>query len=305
LAVVPDPTVSLVVVNYNSGDLTGRLLDAVGGGADEVIVVDNDSPDGGAGLDEASARHPKADVLRLARNLGYGGGANAGAHRATGSVVVISNADIVISGPDLRALAAQVSNGVVLAAPRFLTPDGELEQSAHRREPRFLATIDSYCGPFGHVMRRWRPGWHPSWYSAQDHERDFDCLHVLGALMAIDRREYEAVGGFDESFFMYREETDLCRRLRQRGGRIRHVGTIVARHVGRASTPSRWPYQGNVMSLDSHYHYIRKHWGRIAGGAARALGTVSCAVWLIAGPAQKRPVARRALRWHVGLPVEP
>ena len=267
---VDAPTISLVVVNYNSGRLTARLLDAVGDGADEIVVVDNNSPDGGDGLDELAASHPEAKVIRLADNRGYGAGANEGARHATGSVLVVSNPDITISGADLRALAREVGdNGVVLAAPRFLGPDGTLERSAHRREPRFLATLDAYCGPFAFLMRRLIPGWNATWYPAAQHTEDFECLHVLGALMAIDMNAFSAVDGFDEAFFMYREETDLCRRLRLRGGRIRHVGRIVAEHVGRASTPSKWAYQGNTDSLESHYRYIAKHWGRVTGGAAR------------------------------------
>lgn len=300
------PTVSLVVVNYNSGALTGTLLDAVGDGADEVIIIDNASPDGGAGLDAVSREHPRAKVIRLTKNLGYGGGANRGARLATGSVIVVSNPDITITGAQLRELVGEVGrDGVVLAAPRFVGTDGTLEQSAHRREPRFLVTLDNYCGPFGHVMRRVRKNWHPTWYPPEQHSEDFNCLHVLGALLAIDADAYRAVDGFDEAFFMYREETDLCRRLRLRGGRIRHVGHIAAHHIGRASTPSKWPHQGNVAMLDSHYRYIRKHWGRLAAVAARLLGTASCAVWFVAGPSAKRPTAKRALRWHLGRRVEP
>ena len=303
---VAEPTISLVVVNYNSGVLAQRLLAAVGDGADEVIVVDNASPDGGAGLDELSEMFPAAKVIRLADNLGYGGGANEGARHATGAVLVIANPDLTITGRELRELASVVGHdGVVLAAPRFLTPAGELERSAHHREPRFLTTLDNFCGPFGHLMRRRDPDWHPTWYQSARHVERLDCLHVLGALMAIDSDAFRGVDGFDERFFMYREETDLCRRLRLGGGGIRHVGDLVAIHIGRASTPTKWEHQGNVQGLTSHYAYIAKHWGRLVAGLARALGAVSCMVWLIAGPARKRPLARRALRWHVGLPVEP
>jgi GT2 family glycosyltransferase len=302
--VVP-PTISLVVVNYNSGRLVVRLLDAIGDGADEIVVVDNNSPDGGDGLDEVATSHPRAKIIRLADNLGYGGGANEGARYTSGTVLVVSNADLTISGHDLRELASEVGrDSVVLAAPRFVAPDGTLERSAHRREPRFLATLHAYCGPFGHVMKRLRPDWNATQCPSAQHDQDFNCIHVLGALMAIDAAAFSAVGGFDEAFFMYREETDLCRRLRRRGGRIRHVGHLVAVHVGRGSTPSKWPPQGNTDSLQSNYRYIAKHWGRVAALAARVVGTLSCAVWLLAGPPEKRAVARRALRWHVGLPVD-
>jgi GT2 family glycosyltransferase len=302
---VSRPTVSLVVVNYNSADLASSLLTAVGDGADEVIVVDNASPNGPAGLDELAARHPEANIIRLDVNRGYGAGANQGAQRAKGQVLVVANADLTISGPDLRELADQVGHdGVVLAAPRFVGPDGTLERSAHRREPRLLSTLDSFCGPFAHLARRVSPDWNATWCPSDIHTQDFDCLHVLGALMAIDADAFAAVGGFDESFFLYREETDLCRRLRRRGGRVRHVGHVAAVHVGGGSTADPWPHQGKVANLTSHYEYIAKHWGRPMELAARGLGTASSAIWLAAGPSAKRPLARRALRWHLGRPVD-
>jgi GT2 family glycosyltransferase len=294
------PTVSLVVVNYNSGFLTLGLLDAAGEGADEVVIVDNASPDRGAGLDAVESAHPAAKIVRLSVNGGYGAGANEGARHATGTVIVVSNPDVTLSGQELRQLAGRVGdNGVVLAAPRFVDSAGSLVRSAHRREPRFLATLDAFCGPFAHVMRRINRDWHPTAYPSPRHGEVFDCEHVLGALMAVDAEAFRAIGGFDTDFFMYREETDLCRRLRQRGGRIRHAGDIEVAHVGGASTASDWPYQGNVWALTSHYRYIAKHWGRITATAARLVGAISSALWFLAGPRAKRPLARRALRWHV------
>jgi GT2 family glycosyltransferase len=297
--------VSLVIVNYNSGALTANLVAAVGDGADDIVVVDNHSPDGGAGLAELEQERPDVKVVRSPTNRGYGAGANEGARHTSGDVLVISNPDITISGPDLRALAAEVGHDdVVLAAPRFVTPEGAPEYSAHRREPRLLLTLDAFCRPFGHAIRRVRKDWHPTWVSPAAHAQDLDVLSVLGALLAIDRRAFDEIGGFDEAFFMYREEDDLCRRLRQHGGRIRHVGHLTATHIGRASTPSKWGYQGNVNLLESHYRYITKHWGRLMAAAARAIGIAGSAVWVVLGRRDKAPLARRVFRWHVGLPIE-
>ncbi|MEY2423393.1 MAG: N-acetylglucosaminyl-diphospho-decaprenol L-rhamnosyltransferase [Acidimicrobiaceae bacterium] len=298
------PVVSLIVVTYRSARLASALLDSVGAGADEVIVVDSASPDDDEGLAHLADRHPDVTVVRLDCNRGYGAAANAGLAKATGDVVVVSNADVTISEEALRSLCDEVGRqGVVLAAPRFVSQDGELQRSAHRRDVFVLATIDSFCGPVAHVARRISHDWHPTYFASVSHSSLLECAHVLGALMAIDADALRAVGGFDESFFMYREETDLCRRLRARGGRIVHAGAVEAVHLGGGSTSDPWPHQGNLRNLESHYHYIDKHHGRAVGLAVRVLGAVCAATWLLAGPALSRPVAKRALRWHVGLPV--
>jgi GT2 family glycosyltransferase len=302
---MPERTISLVVVTYQSARLARALLDGIAGSSAEVLVVDSASPDDAADLDALAAAHPEAKLIRLARNVGYGAAANEGARHASGDVIVVANADIVIDAGALDALAARVGrDGVVLAAPRFVGVDGALERSAHRRDLGFVHTVYTYCGPFAHLARRLAPDWHPSLYPSADHDRDLDCVHVLGALMAIDAGALRAAGGFDERFFLYREETDLCVRLRESGGRVLHAGSVTATHLGGGSTADSWPYQGNVHSLRSHYLYLEIHRGRLAALAIRAAGALSAAVWWMAGPAAKRPVARRALRWHVGLAVD-
>lgn len=298
------PRISLIVVSYQSAALAEVLLGQIGSGPDEVIVVDSGSPSDSEDLEHLGRAHPEAQVVRLSRNVGYGTAANEGARRASGDVIVVANADVTITAEGVRELARAVGgNGVALAAPRFVDPRGSLERSAHRRDIGLLSTVYSFCGPFAHVARRFMPDWHPTLYSTGDHERQLDCVHVLGALMAIDAKTFRVVGGFDEGFFLYREETDLCVRIRATGRRVVHVGSVTATHIGGASSAGSWPYQGRTDSLTSHYRYLRKHRGRPRAALIRATGTVACAIWFIAGPADKRALARRALRWHLGLPV--
>src|SRR5581483_9594246 len=94
-------------------------------------------------------------------------------------------------------------------------------------------------GPLAHLAHRIAPDWHPTLHPVADHARRLECVHVLGALLAIDTAQFRAVGGFDEAFFMYREETDLCVRVRERGGRVVHRGDLVATHVGGRAHPAR------------------------------------------------------------------
>jgi GT2 family glycosyltransferase len=289
------PSVSLVIVNYNSSNLVRALVERLHAHVDETIVVDNASDEA---VDDASLTAHGAQIVRLARNRGYGGGANAGAAVAHGDVIVFANPDIEVSGEHLAALAQTASKpGVGLVAPRYLSPDGTLFRSAHRREPTFVLGVYEACVPLAiRLARRW-PDWHPTLLSTRDHDRTQDVLHVLGALTAVDRGAFAQVGGFDEAFFMYREETDLCRRFRKRGLRIVHQADCQAVHQLGGSTPQSWKVYGHPVAVRSHYLYIRKHWGPLAPVVARAMVIASLAAWLVAG--SNRSLAWAHLRPHL------
>ena len=290
------PRVSLVVVNYNTAELSAGLVAAVGDGADEVIVVDNASPDGPP--KDLAAVRADAVLVESPVNLGYGAGANLGARRASGDVLVIANPDIVIDGPGLRRLAAAaLEPGVALVAPRFVDPSGALVRSAHRADPGVLVTLQELCSPFGAVMARIDPEWHATLLRSADHDRASDVHHVLGALMAVRADAFAEVGGFDERFFLYREETDLCRRLRHAGWRIRHLPSVHAVHIGGASSDTPLPVAARPASLESHYRFIDLHWGAGRRRAAWAVGLASSLAWAVMG--RDHAAGRHALAWHV------
>ena len=121
-------------------------------------------------------------------------------------------------------------------------------------------------------------------------------LHVLGALMAVDGAAFRTIGGFDEDFFLYREETDLCRRLRDRGLRIRHEPSVVVTHYGDASSTDSLPVAIRPSAMASHYRYIDKHQGRVAGMAMRIVGLLGSGLWSLTGP--KRRWGWATFRWH-------
>lgn len=287
------PRVSLIIVNYQTMDKALELAGAAASGVDEVIVVDNASyPGDRAAL--ASA-HPSVTFVWNETNAGYGAGANRGAAVARGDVVVISNPDITIAAADLRRLADTAGGG--LAGPRFVDPDGGLIRSSHRREPLWLATVREYCAPFAAVADRLRPGWHPTLRSAADHYRDHETLHVLGAVMAVDAGLFRQLGGFDEDFFLYREETDLCLRIRAAGRPVRHVATTVAVHEGDVSGGGD-PVMvaARPAAVESHYRYIAKRRGRVRARLAWVVGYSGSLVWWLTGP--DRASAAQSLTSH-------
>lgn len=289
------PSVSLVIVNYNTADQARQMVEGLGDGADEIVIVDNASPNGDVDALRRLPAHVK--VLALADNRGYGAGANAGSMICTGEVIVVSNADIGISAADLRSLAAEAYNeGVGLAGPRFVDATGSLVRSSHYRDPGLLTTLWEYSVLFGAVASRLRPEWHPTLRSRQDHDVDHDTLHVLGALMAMPAEAFREVGGFDEGFFLYREETDLCHRLRAAGWRVRHVATVTAVHEGDASSKDERPVPVRLAAVRSHYAFLRKHRGTVVAAIAWLLGVTGSVSWLLTGP--RRRFGRDSLSAH-------
>jgi N-acetylglucosaminyl-diphospho-decaprenol L-rhamnosyltransferase len=292
---VTAPRVALVVVNFRSAALTDRMLAGAASGADEVIVVDCTPDD--PGLAEVAARHG-ARLVAPGTNLGYGRAANLGAEHVQADVLVVANPDLVVDAAGLRRLAT-AAQGAGLVAPRFAFPDGGLQRSAHRREPRFVVTAFDLSVPFQAIAARWRPDWHPTLLSSGDHGRPQACRSVLGALMAVDLVAFRSVGGFDPAYFMYREETDLCRRLRDAGWGVRHDPSVEVVHDSGGSTGRDRPVATRPEHLTSHYRYIERHWGRLAAIVARVIGVVAAATSAVSGP--DRRAWRETVRWHLAL----
>lgn len=287
----------MVIVNYNSAELTASLVRDTVGEADEVIVVDNCSPEG----EPEGLASIRADVVvvQAGANLGYGAGANLGARRAGGDVLVIANPDITVEPGQLRTLAAEAMRpGIGVVAPRFVGADGVLIRSAHRRDPGLVTTVHELCRPVAAVMLRLWPQWHSTLLPAGAHDESQDVHHVLGALIALKASTFRSVGGFDERFFLYREETDLCRRVRLGGGQNRHLATVTVRHLGGASTDDDSIMMARPVALESHYLFIAKQWGSWARRVAWIAGLVSSALWVVTGG--ERAAGVRALRWHLG-----
>jgi len=222
------PDLDVVVVTYNSVDVIGDLLDslppALGALTADVIVVDNGSTDGTA--DFVAARGD-CKVVRSA-NVGYAGGINRGVREGgSAEAILILNPDVRLSENSIPPLLKALHEpNVAIVAPQVRSPEGELEFSL-RREPSLLnATGLSRTG----------------WPALSEHISDtayYTRARVvdwaLGAVLLISRSCYDLLGGWDESFFLYSEETDFCLRARDLGLLTWYEPGSVAIHIGGAS----------------------------------------------------------------------
>jgi GT2 family glycosyltransferase len=229
--------VGLVVVTYNSADVLPGLLGSVEAGCAGVrtrlVVVDNASTD--TSRETVRRLAPEAELVALPANGGYAAGLNAG-HAAAGDVgaVLVLNPDVRLRpGVVGRLLTALAAPGVGIAVPRLVDPGGAVAPTL-RREPTLLRALGEA------LLGGNRAGRHPALGEMVTdpavYDRPASPDWATGAAMLVDRRCWDAVGEWDETFFLYSEETDFALRARDRGFALRYVPEAVAEHIGGEAT---------------------------------------------------------------------
>ena len=202
----PRPTLSVLIVAWNSREELGRTLPALLpelGEGDELIVVDNDSGDGTA---EAVAElAPAARVVQTGRNAGFAAACNEGAEGARGDLLVILNPDAAPLPGFGEAIRRPWSEGRGWAAWQALVAEGGATRINSAGNPVHFTGI-VWAGAHGRPIAEAPPA------------GEVPCLS--GACLAIPRRAWEEAGGFPERFFLYHEDVDLSLRLRLRGGAL-------------------------------------------------------------------------------------
>jgi len=210
--------VAAVVVSYNSaGYLADCLRSLRSEGVADVVVVDNASADGSA--DVVRRADPEARVLETGANPGFGTAANLGVNATSTPYVLIMNPDTVVEPGTVKALAEALDRdpGLAIVGPRMENLDGSLYPSVRRFPDMPVAFGHAFLGlvwPANPFTRRYR-------MLDFDHDRAAaDVDWVGGACLLVRREAFDIVGGFDEAYFMYVEDVDLCWRLGRAGFRI-------------------------------------------------------------------------------------
>lgn len=254
--------VSAVVVNYNAGELLlACVRSLLAEDPAEVVVVDNGSHDGSV---RALAAVPQVRVLETGRNRGYGGGANLGAGETGAPYLLVCNPDLVVTRGALATLVARLEADATLGVvgPMLRDSHGEVYPSG-RDFPRLADAVGhAFVGLFwggNPWTRRYR-------HLGGDQHRSRRADWVSGAFMLLRRDAFAAVGGFDEAFFMYMEDVDLCWRLRRAGWGCAYEPAAEVHHEQGHST-SRHPYR----MLVAHHVSVWRFAVRTASGKDRVL----------------------------------
>lgn len=233
--------VAVVLVNFNAGGALAETLASLDEGLRgldwQAVVVDNASHDGSETVAERSG--PRVRLRRMGDNVGFARGINAGLREVTAPLVLLLNPDCALDPGAGERLAAELARwpDCAIVGPRVLDPDGTLQESA-RGDPRLLTGLFGRKGalsrvfPSAAIVRRNLVSAEAVASGASSTVVDW----VSGACMLARRDALDRVGGFDEGYFLYWEDADLCLRLRQAGWHIRYVpGTTVRHHVGQSS----------------------------------------------------------------------
>lgn len=298
---MPRATVSVVIVNYKGLTDTLRCIE---GFADvdwpredvEIVVVDNDS--GGGEAAAIRGAHPDVTVIEAGANLGFAGGCNLGVRRSSGDVVAFVNND------------ARPDPGFLREAVRVLYAHGDVGAVATKVldwEGRRIDFVDAGMAWYGQAFKL-----HVGEEDGGTHDAERDVLFGTGSALVVRRSAFEAVGGFDESFFMFFEDVDLGWRMWVAGYRVRFAPRAVTYHRHHASMSSIGPWREHYLLERNALFMIFKNYddaslaallpGAMALAARRGVvraglepAELDLAHGNVAGESAERPVGRSGL----------
>lgn len=260
---------SAIIVSYRTPGLTvSAVRSAMAAGLD-AVVVDN------ASADDTIQRlmnlgSPHLSVLENPVNVGFGAAANRGAGAAEAQTLIFLNSDAVLSRSAAEAIVTEVDRwrGRAIVAPRLVSVDGTVQRSAGL----LPAPGDQIARALGlHAIARWigripivgelleRSPMGREYATAETATELMSTNMVSGACFAIGREAFMELGGFDERFFMYFEDADLCRRAMRAGMAVRFMPDAVVEHIGGASSSE--DYHFSPRHARSLRQYMEKWYG--------------------------------------------
>lgn len=283
--------IDAIVVTWNSAEHLPETLRALPAGL-RVISVDNGSADSSA----ATAVHLGAEVVELGHNTGFPHAVNCGLNKVTAPFTLLLNPDLVV-GPGciercLQELLAEPWVGAV--GPATTMPDGSPEPPAARHDRRAWHIVVESLG-LVHLSRR------IDRQMIHDRNYDQDVDAINGGFMLVRTELLRALGGLDESVFMYLEDIDLCRRIRDAGYRVRFLAGVSAVHDAGASTRQGDPeaqVRAYLHRIDADVEFLRRYGRR--GEAAAAVWAFVVRALLGLAVSLVRPERRERYRQALG-----
>ena len=263
--------ISIIIVSFNTKHLIDRCFESVKnsvGNLDyEIIVVDNMSKDGS--YDYIREKYPEVKLIQSGGNIGFAAANNLGYKSAEGEYIILLNSDAFMVEDGLKKAAEKMEKDktIGLAGVKLIGEKGEWQPSA-RSFPGIFTEFVTISGLSNKYPKSKLFGKVDMTYC--DQNRDIFCDWVPGAFSIIRREAIEKAGFFDERFFLYYEEVDLCKRIKEAGYKIVYWSDIKVIHIGGGSTSvfseklvSKSGMQMTLWRLQSQYLYYRKNYGLI------------------------------------------
>ncbi|MCB8818938.1 glycosyltransferase family 2 protein [Microvirga rosea] len=264
--------ISIIIVNYRTADLTAECIKSVLA-ADtstvnvEIIVLDNASGDGS--YEKLLTQYPNLQIVKLEKNIGFAAANNRGVDLATGDYILFLNPDTVVQEDSIEAIYAFAKRAPAAGAwgGQTLFADGTLNPTSVSSFITLKSVFYRAVGLSAAFSRSriFNPETYPDW--KRNTERKVDVLFFCFVLVKAE--VWRRLGGFDERFFMFCEDDDICWRMQKAG--LDRLFTPSARiiHYGGASTPHR--ANRIAMLLAARMMWLQLHWKPLPARMARSI----------------------------------
>ena len=258
-------TLTVIIVSWNVCDDVLQCIASVYRNSPSspfgIILVDNQSSDNTVAL--VREQYPAVRIIENDCNLGFAAANNMGIKQAAGEYILFLNPDTIVQPRALDMLLnyMQEHPDVGICGPQILNPDMTIQRSV-RRFPTFKAifyrfTVLKYLGLFRSYFYQWT-------MRAFDHTEEVSAEQLIGAALMAQTKLVKELAGFDERFFMYYEEVDLCLRIKNAGFQVIFYPVPKIVHLGGQSA-KQIPAKVRFMMLRSLVLFMKKHHGDIKG----------------------------------------
>jgi GT2 family glycosyltransferase len=255
---------SICILTYDAQEYLRACLDSIREyppkGKFEILVADNNSHDGTVLMLEE--KYPEVQIIRNKDNLGFTKPNNQLLRQAKGEFMLVLNPDTKLIedcfNPQIEYLKAHPDVGICI--PKVLNGDGSFQKQSRRGEPRPLAVVGYFTG-LGRMFPKSKAlnGYLMSWLSEDEIA---EVKAVSGSCMFIRRETLEDVGGFDEDFFAYQEDSDLCIRAGKLGWKVMYLPISSIVHYGGKGGSGVKPWKSIYEWHRSYYLFYKKHYAK-------------------------------------------
>jgi GT2 family glycosyltransferase len=254
---------SVLIVNFRAYEDLERCLQSVDGQlrpGDEVIVIDNESQPARAAA--VGRKFPVATIIPSEANLGFAAGVNIAAGHARNPFLLLLNPDTVVEGPLIVVLEEYLSRhpDTAVVGPRVVNGDGSIQPSA-RAFPGFSTLLGGRSAWF---TRKYPDNpWARRNLLGLDARAPLRVDWLSGSCLMTRRDVFERLGGFDESFFLYWEDADYCRRVATLGLHRTYVPSVSVRHFGGGS--ARYNLARAIREFHKSAYLLHRRQSGLAG----------------------------------------
>jgi len=251
---------SIIIVNYNVKEFLQNLIHSIEKASSnlkkEIIIIDNASDDGS--VDFIREKFPQIKLIANQKNLGFGKANNIGLKEATGKFILLINPDTIVAEDTFEKMIKffESNDSAGLAGCKILNPDGTLQLACRRSFPGPWTSFTKVTGlsslfPSSKIFARYN-------LTYFDENQTYEVDAISGSFMMMRKEVYEKVGGFDEQFFMYGEDLDLCYRIQKDGFKVYYVHSTQIIHYKGEST-KRSSFDETKVFYSAMHLFVKKH----------------------------------------------